>query len=239
MKFTYLLLNLFTISIPLLRSFEHRIYFYGKWKHFIPANIITAIFFLVWDYFKTKHGIWHFNEDYIIGLKFFGLPLEEYLFFFTVPYACTFIYEAVWLFLKRRILPAFVLSFVQYLSVLSLVLSPFFFDKAYTFSVLFIGGLVFLFISYSLNSERMEKFMITYLISIFPMLFVNGVLTALPVVIYNDTQNLDIRVGTIPVEDFIYSAILLVMNIGLYEWQKSKHFRYTLTNPSSHQVVSH
>jgi len=132
-----------------------------------------------------------------------------------------------------------VLSFVQYLSVLSLVLSPFFFDKAYTFSVLFIGGLVFLFISYSLNSERMEKFMITYLISIFPMLFVNGVLTALPVVIYNDTQNLDIRVGTIPVEDFIYSAILLVMNIGLYEWQRSKHFRYTLTNPSSHQVVSH
>ena len=50
------------------------------------------------------------------------------------------------------------------------------------------------------------------------MLVVNGFLTALPVVIYNNNENLNFRIGTIPVEDFAYSAILLVMNIALYQW---------------------
>lgn len=238
MKFTYLLLNIFTILIPLVRSFEHRIFFHKKWKYFFPANITTSIFFLVWDYLKTKHGVWQFNEEYIIGTKFFGLPVEEYLFFFTVPYACTFIYEAVLLFLKKRILPNVIQSFIRIISVASILISPFFFDKAYTFSVLFIGGMVFLYTSFAFGIERLEKFVITYIISIFPMLLVNGVLTALPVVIYNNAQNINLRLGTIPVEDFLYSAILLVMNIGLYEWHKSRAFRCSSTSCNHSAVLS-
>jgi lycopene cyclase domain-containing protein len=192
----------------------------------------------VWDYLKTKHGVWQFNEEYIIGLKFFGLPVEEYLFFFTVPYACTFIYEAVLLFLKKRMLPNVIQSIIRIISVASILISPFFFDKAYTFSVLFIGGVVFLYTSYAFGIERLEKFLITYIISIFPMLLVNGVLTALPVVIYNNAQNINLRLGTIPVEDFLYSAILLVMNIGLYEWQKSRAFRCSSTSRNRSAVLS-
>lgn len=222
MKFTYLLLNAFTISIPLLRSFEPKINFASKWKYFIPANLITAIFFLVWDYFKTKYGVWQFNGDYTIGLRFFGLPLEEYLFFITVPYACTFIYESVLLFVKKRLLPDFIKPALAGISLVAVAVSPLFFSKAYTFSVLFIGGIVFLIASFALRVERLEKFIVAYAISIVPMLFVNGILTALPVVIYNNEQNLSIRVGTIPAEDFLYSAILLMMNIGLYEWQKER-----------------
>jgi lycopene cyclase domain-containing protein len=55
------------------------------------------------------------------------------------------------------------------------------------------------------------------------MFVVNGVLTGLPVVIYNNMENSGIRIGTIPVEDFLYNAILLAMNIGLYEWFKLKY----------------
>jgi lycopene cyclase domain-containing protein len=241
MKFTYLLLNAFTISIPLLRSFEHKINFVSKWKYFIPANLITAIFFLVWDYFKTKYGVWQFNEDYIIGLKFFGLPIEEYLFFLTVPYACTFIYEAVLLFLKKRILPNAIKPAVAAISLISFAASPFFFEKAYTFSVLFIGGIIFLLAAWMLSTEWLEKFLLSYAISIIPMFFVNGMLTSLPVVIYNNSQNLGIRVGSIPVEDFLYSAILLVMNIGLYEIHRIKYAPksdFNLSNPIQGNIIS-
>jgi lycopene cyclase domain-containing protein len=54
------------------------------------------------------------------------------------------------------------------------------------------------------------------------MAVVNGLLTSLPVVIYDNSENLNIRVGSIPVEDFVYCLILLGMNIGLYELLKRK-----------------
>lgn len=225
MKFTYLLINLATISIPLLRSFEHRINFYKKWKYFLPANLITAFFFLVWDYFKTTYGVWEFNDQYIIGIKFFGLPFEEILFFFTIPYACTFIYESVLLFIKKRWLPSFIKTIVVALSLAAIITAPFFLHKSYTFSVLFIGGIMYMIAAFTLSLDILDRFMITYAISIVPMLFVNGLLTALPVVIYNNTQNLGYRVGTIPVEDFVYSAMLLLMNIGLYEWYKKRELQ--------------
>jgi lycopene cyclase domain-containing protein len=176
----------------------------------------------VWDYFKTAYGVWQFNDRYIIGIKFFGLPLEEILFFITVPYACTFIYETVVLLLKSRLLPDGIKKIFTAISIISLVLSFFLFDKAYTFSVLLIGGVMFFAASTFFTVERFEKFLITYSISIIPMLLVNGLLTGLPVVIYNNAENLGIRIGTIPIEDFLYGAMLLLMNIGLYEWQKKK-----------------
>jgi lycopene cyclase domain-containing protein len=222
MRFTYLLLNVFTIAVPLFRSFEPRINFISKWKYFVPANVITSIFFLVWDYFKTTYGVWHFNDRYIVGIKFFGLPLEEILFFITVPYACTFIYETVLLFVNRRLFPDNLNKVFAVVSISGFFLSFFLFEKAYTFSVLFIGGIMFLVASRLLSAERFEKFFITYSISLLPMLLVNGLLTGLPVVIYNNAENIGFRIGTIPVEDFLYGAMLLLMNIGLYEWQKNK-----------------
>ena len=222
MKFTYLLINFFTILIPLARTWEPKLRFYKKFRLWFPGMLFTAVFFLIWDYFKTKYGVWSFNDDYILGPRIGGLPIEEILFFFTVPYACIFIYEAMSYFWDSGI-PAFKFRTAVYvLSVILLVASFFFTHKAYTFSVLFIGGLYFPVAARLLRGNTLSIFTVTYLISLLPMAIVNGLLTALPVVIYDNTQNLNIRIGTIPVEDFLYSAILLCMNISLYEWRKNK-----------------
>ena len=218
MKSTYLLLNFFTIIIPLVRSAENRLRFYTRWKFLFPGMIFTAVFFLTWDYFKTRYGVWGFNDKYIIGPRFLGMPFEEFLFFFTVPYACVFIYEAISHFFDEKIKDGISRYFTWVLSAVSFAVSFFFFNKAYTFSVLFIGGLIFPVAAWMLKGNGLNKFYITYAISILPMLVVNGFLTALPVVIYNNNENLNFRIGTIPVEDFAYSAILLVMNIALYQW---------------------
>lgn len=229
MKLTYLLLNFFTVLIPLARSNEPKIQFYSKLKLYFPGMLFTAIFFITWDYFKTRYGVWGFNDHFIIGIKFFGLPLEELLFFFTVPYACLFIYEVVSYFAGEKIPVGSSRYFTCILSAVALVTSFFFYSKAYTFSVLFIGGIIFPIASLMLNDNSLNRFYITYLVCLLPMAIVNGFLTGLPVVIYNDTQNLNIRVGSIPLEDFAYCAILLVMNIALYEWEKQGrpiHFKF-------------
>jgi lycopene cyclase domain-containing protein len=218
MHFTYLAIDFFTILFPFLWSFESRIHFSRKWKYFIPANLVTAFFFLVWDYFKTKHGVWGFNSAYILGIKFWGLPLEEVLFFVTVPYSCTFIYEVVGFYFKHRE-GSFPFRYLFLtLSFIALILSYFALGKAYTFWVLFIGAVVIPPLSFLMNTIKLQKFLITYFISLLPMLIVNGLLTALPVVIYNDLENIGVRIGSIPVEDFFYCFILLLMNISLYEY---------------------
>ena len=220
MKFTYLLINIFTIIIPVLRSGEAKLRFYHKLRYFLPGMFFTGLFFIVWDYFKAKQGVWVFNDRYILGLRFFGLPVEEFLFFITVPYACTFTYEAVSYFFGQRITAGRERYIVWGISLLAIVSAVFCRHKAYTFSVLLIAGMIFPLATLLLRRNTLNVFFIAYFISLIPMAIVNGLLTCLPVVTYDNSQNLGIRIGTIPVEDFLYAAILLVMNISLYQVAK-------------------
>lgn len=54
-------------------------------------------------------------------------------------------------------------------------------------------------------------------ITFIPFVVVNGILTSLPIVWYSDGAILGIRVGSIPVEDFLYSWSLLTLNLVIYK----------------------
>ena len=219
---TYLWINFFTILGPLLFSFLPHYNFHKKWRHLFPAILLTGTFFLVWDAFFTARGIWHFNPLYVVGLYAYELPLEEYLFFFTVPYACTFIYHCLFIHSKKIVLSQQANKHLLFLSIVCAIGSLFLFSKTYTFSVLFLMSLFVPLSQLILKKKSLDNFLLAYLISIFPMLIVNGFLTSLPVVIYNNDFNSSIRLGSIPIEDFGYNFILLAMCIGLYDWLQSR-----------------
>jgi len=50
------------------------------------------------------------------------------------------------------------------------------------------------------------------------MLYVNGQLTIKPVLIYNNMENLGIRIFSIPVEDFFYNFLYMLWMIPLFEY---------------------
>lgn len=225
-KYLYLALNLFAISFPLVRSFESKIKFATKWYALIPAILITGAFFVIWDHWFTVMGIWEFNTDYLTGIFFFDLPIEEWLFFFTIPYACLFIYEVLIYFFPQDIFKPYGKSFVFVLIPLFIILGVINLDKMYT-SVNFFVAAAMLLVHYLLFRDKyIGKFIFAYLVHLIPFIICNGILTGglteSPVVIYNNAENLSIRIWTVPIEDSIYSMTLLLMNVTLFEFFRSK-----------------
>ncbi len=217
----YLYINLFTISFPLLRSFEKKINYSSKWKCLFPAIAITAIFFLIWDVIFTGMGVWGFNPDYLVGLYFLNLPIEEWLFFVTVPFASVFIYECVLYFVKERPLNGHGRTVMIIVAVSLVILAFANTDKAYTFWNFLFAGSYILMTVLLLGFRDADRFLIAYVVHLIPFLLVNGVLTGsfleAPIVWYNDQENLGIRIFTIPIEDSMYALLLLFMNVSFYE----------------------
>lgn len=230
--YTYLLLNLITISFPLIRSFEKKIYFVGKWRYLFPAITITGSFFIIWDHYFTTLNIWSFNPSYIIGWYFFSLPLEELLFFLSVPFACVFIYEVVNYFLKDDPLKKISNYLVWALAAIFLAIALYNVGRFYTLITFSLSSFFLVLHWFVFKTEIFGKFFITYLIHLLPFFLVNGVLTYLPVVIYNDEENLGIRLFTIPIEDSVYSMLLLLINISIYEYFKRRKKREGESKPN-------
>lgn len=221
-NYTYLLINLLSVAVPLLFSFHPRIKFYKTWPAFGPAVLLIGALFIGWDILYTAWGVWGFNPDYLSGVYLFNLPLEEILFFICIPYATVFTYAALKTLIPSDPLGKLAPALSYGLIVLLLLAGIAFLPKLYT-GVTFLATVVTLiFISGILKPNWMGYFYLTYFI-IFagPFLVVNGLLTGTflqaPVVWYDDSQNMGLRIGTIPVEDFIYGFLLILMIVAVYE----------------------
>lgn len=215
--YTYLLINFFTLFFPVVLSFDKRVAFYKSWKYIFPGLIITGLVFLIWDYIFTLYDVWSFNPEYVVGVYFLNLPLEEILFFITVPFACLFIYECLNYYVKDDILQPVSRAITVMLLVLSVIMLFFFNDRVYsliTFSLLFILS-VWVLVK---NPVYIGRFYLAYLVSLIPFYLVNGLLTSIPVVMYNDAENSGFRIGTIPFEDHFYSLAMLLSNVLFFEY---------------------
>ncbi len=223
--FLYLYLHLFALLPVLSLSFDKRVHFYTYWKSLFPALFIVAIFFWIWDIFKTAIGVWGFNPNYYT-LLLINLPIEEWLFFFTFPFASTFIYECL-----NAYFPKDRLEFVEpYLTPFIIgfffVVGIIYWTHAYTATTFLLCGGFWLFHYRYGQAKHRNRFYISLLIGYLPFVLVNGVLTGAftdqPVVLYNQEEYLGVRFFSIPLDDFAYNFLLQAMVISLYEFFKEK-----------------
>lgn len=224
--YTYLLINFFSIIVPLIASFDKRLNFHKQWSSLFSAMIITLTFFIIWDVYFTYLDIWGFNPKYLTGINLFNLPVEEWMFFITIPYACIFTYYALNYLIKKDYFENYAKS-ISWLLILVLLIVGFFnLSRAYTSTTFILTALFILLHLLVFKSKYLGRFYFSYMIILIPFLLVNGILTGSlieeQVVWYDDTQNLGIRVFTIPIEDSVYGLLLILMNITLFEWFKSR-----------------
>jgi lycopene cyclase domain-containing protein len=220
-KYLYLALDLGSVLVPILFSFHPKKHFASTWRAWLPAILIPAVVFIVWDEWFTAMRVWGFNPTYLTGVTFGHLPLEEILFFICIPYACLFTYVAVNYLKKEEPLAdrGQRITWILIIGLLALGLTNY--DRWYT-SVTFIALAMFLlYLILVIKPRYLGRFYFSYLFILIPFFLVNGVLTGSwierPVVWYNDEENLGIRMGTIPFEDTFYGMLLILMSVSIYE----------------------
>ena len=213
----YLYLEIFSLIIPLIFSFDKKMQFYRKWKSVLLSILLTALIFIVWDVIFTARNIWGFNPRYLSGIYLLNLPLEEWLFFLIIPYCCLFIHHVIFyyypdLMIKDRIVHI-VTSFAVILLSLLIIFHP---DKTYTMiNSLFL--IMILLLSVFSKTKVLNRFLISFPVIFVPFFAVNAVLTGTlieqEVVWYNTSEILNIRLLTIPVEDIGYAFSLVLLNL--------------------------
>lgn len=228
--YTYFIILAASLAGPLALSFDKKVAFYKKWKYLFPAMIVPALLYIAWDIFFTAKGVWSFNENFVTGIKIVNLPVEEALFFFVVPYCCVFIYECIRCYFPLLANKRSGDYILKGLAILLSLVGLFFYDRYYTswtfiLCAAFIGLVYFFRASFRYFDATV--FLVAFVVILIPFLVVNGFLTAIPVVQYNDAENTGCRIFTIPFEDTFYGMLLIMMNIALYE--KIRHG--ALTSP--------
>lgn len=237
-----MLVNLGCISVPFIFSFHPKLQFFKSWKALLVGTATMMAIFIPWDIYFTANNIWGFNEKYVTGEFWFGLPVEEWLFFFCIPYACVFTYSCMKIFLSENFHSKWlnILSGVTCITFIAVAL--FNTGKWYTFTAHILSGLFLAYHLFVLKSKYLSLFMLTFLIILLPFIVSNGILTGVEfwkydfinldpegvrkkIVAYNNSHNLGIRIFSMPVDDIAYGMFMLLLTTTIYEKVNSRKSR--------------
>lgn len=217
-SWTYLVILGLSLAYPLAQTFEWRLTMHRRFIYILPGILATGAVYIIWDIWFTHMGIWGFNHNYTRDIYLAGLPVEEWLFFLIVPYACIFLYEVLRFFVKRFHYPRIARGVIIALLVLFLGMIPFTYDRTYTLTTLsFTSAMLILQLIQKTWKTWFSGFMAMYLLSLVPFMVVNGLLTSIPVVWYNNAENLALRAYTVPLDDFVYLMGLLLPTVNIYQ----------------------
>lgn len=213
--FTYLLIDLGIIFFPLIFSVNSKIKFVKFFKPVIQTILFTALIFIGWDILATHAGHWKFNDTKVIPVRIINLPLEEILFFITVPFSLTFFYQALETYIPKKI--NFNFNLLGLVTVISVIFAFLFYTKIYSLVAAISCLLSIIVTKYFFKIKYSDIKIAIYFTFAFIVFFIfNYLLTSTPVLIYGDEFITNTRISTIPVEDFFYNFAYVNLIVGCF-----------------------
>ena len=216
MKFEYLIFDFVILIGPVLALVFYPRIRKPSFKACSIAITIPLVLFTIADLFVTN-VFWYFNPLFIWGPHIGSVPIEEVLFFITVPFACLVLWVN-WRALPTssvvgKSIPITLSIIAGILTIMSLYLGLY-----YSASVC-ITFLLSICLDFLLKTKLFQKS--TFLIflgfvNILTFIF-NLYLTARPIVTYNPLMKSNLKIITIPIEDFVYGMVLISLVIMIYE----------------------
>jgi len=213
---TYLLINFLIIIFPLALSFDKKVAYNKNIKSVFISILLVGLVYIIWDSIAVSRGDWSFNRNFVTGYKIYNLPVEEILFFITVPYSCIFIYEVIRSYFKEK--QVLLNNSIIIVGIIILTALAVYFNKQYyTFTVLLFSALcLLLLLSFFRSILKSYVYWMTIIVTYLPFFIINYFLTSMPVVEYNESAIWGIRIITIPLEDFFYSYSLISFWLIVY-----------------------
>lgn len=212
----YLVFNAVVLVGPLLFGRWEPTSFRGRWRAALAAAATVAVPFVIWDVLATGR-YWTFNGAHT-WRRVLGLPLGEWAFFVTVPLACLFTWEMLSGGVDRT--PVRRGGAVRGVVVAALIAAAAAWAAGREYTALAAGALaaaLALDLAGGGPVVRHRRFgLFALLVLAFTAIF-NGYLTWRPLVLYDPHHQLDLRIGTIPIEDFAYGLALVIANVALFE----------------------
>ncbi len=222
----YALALIFSFIPVFALSFDKKVAYYKTWRYLFPAIAIVGSFFIVWDVIFTEMSVWQFNPSYYLGIKFLGLPIEEWLFFAIIPFCSVMIYESLNYYIKKDLL-ASAESWISMLLVGGLLIGGIaFWDKIYTSTTFLLTGSFLFYHVLFLSDHYRSRFYFAFIVTLLPFTLVDGILTGgysqAPIVLYNPEEYLGLRIFSIPFEDYVYGLLMLLWIVTLIEHWRGK-----------------
>lgn len=197
--------------------------FLTELKYMLPAIVFSGTIFILLNIRFLETGIISYNTIYITGKNLFNLPIEEWLFLLVISLLSFAIYHQVKIKFDHFEKPNLFLGISLVLIVVFGLTAWFSRPKPVTFFIFF---LLTIYLGYTIFRNRFKqhltKFYIALIISVVPFFLFKGILNSLPVVLYNNEYNLGIQIYGVPVEDFGYFFLLMLINITIFEYLRDR-----------------
>jgi len=222
MNYTYLLINLAFLLIPVLLFSVRQLNFTEQSKFIILAVLINVFAFSVPTEFLTQLKVIAFNPSYMTGMTLWQLPIEELLLSLILP-LCGL---SVYLFLNLRFPDngpeKYSLAVSNMMIGVCIAMLYFGHQKLYTLFTFSILIVFIVYIEYMNKIRFMYRFYRAFLVSLIPFYILYGVLVNLPVVNFNRLQTLNFSQLNIPFEAPFYFMGMLLLTVYLFELFKSR-----------------
>ncbi len=222
-NFSYLFFHILVLGSILVAKL-----FYRKMTlpiKLLPKILPVTLLFVLNDALVSNHW-WFFNDFYVLPLpKIFKLPIEEILFFITVPFGLLTFLENLpllnWQNLSQKAWQSknHLCLFILYLVLAILLLFALSQSWWYSASMLL---LMLILLKDLLNLSKAE--FLALLFTVFMTLIFNYYLTALPIVTYNPIYKSGLMILTIPLEDFIYGMMFYLLILKSVYGKKTINF---------------
>ena len=239
-SFSYILVDIFCLAGPFFLSFHKSVAFYKNFKALLIGLLFMCAVYIPWDILFTHWEIWNFNSTYTLPSKWFNLPIEEWLFFVAVPFACVFTFECVRYFKKSAPSKKFTTISGTAITLIAACLCIYAGLKElwYTFSATLLCAALLVY-HLQRKSEFLGYLLFAWFILLIPFFISNGILTGLyfykydlintskvditeAIVRYNNKFNLGIRIWSVPIEDFFYGLAMVLLTVTPYEYFRLK-----------------
>jgi lycopene cyclase domain-containing protein len=243
MTLEYLIFNLIIFTSPIIGGLLYKNTTWPKLKPTLIAITIPATLYIIWDILVTDY-FWYFNPNHITNIKLANLPIEEILFFFTIPFSCLFLWANFNQLLKNKKPKLHTINKyhnkIKFIIISILILCTMYSilnTLPYTLTVTLVLILTII-LTHQITPHLFKnpRFYLFLLITLILTTIFNGYLTARPIVTYNPQFKTNLNIYTIPIEDYLYSLSLITLVISLYEKQTKKKQHFLTTSPSPPHV---